>query len=72
MAYQVFISHTERDVEYCDIFDRGCARAGMRAFRSEFETIEARSVENNKRGDGKILCHVFVNRQRIGTISRIL
>ena len=41
MAYQVFISHTERDVEYCDIFDRACARAGMRAFRSEFETIEA-------------------------------
>jgi len=41
MAHQVFISHTERDVEYCDIFDRACARAGIRAFRSEFETIEA-------------------------------
>lgn len=37
---QVFISHTQKDKEFCDEFDRVCARVGIRAFRSEFETIE--------------------------------
>jgi len=40
MAVQVFVSHTQRDVEFCDIFDRACARVGIRAFRSEFEKIK--------------------------------
>ncbi len=40
MAVQVFVSHTQKDVEFCDIFDRACARVGVRAFRSEFEKIE--------------------------------
>ena len=40
MAVQVFVSHTQKDVEFCDIFDRACARVGGRAFRSEFEKIE--------------------------------
>ena len=39
MAVQVFVSHTQRDVEFCDIFDRACARVGIKAFRSEFESI---------------------------------
>ncbi len=40
MAYQVFVSHTKEDIELCDMFDRACARVGLKAFRSEFETIE--------------------------------
>ena len=39
MSYQVFVSHIQRDEQFCDLFDRACARAGIRAFRSEFETI---------------------------------
>ena len=35
----IFVSHSKRDVEYCDVFDRAVARVGIRAFRSEFETI---------------------------------
>ncbi len=40
MAYQVFVSHTKDDVEFCNMFDVACARVGVKAFRSEFETIE--------------------------------
>jgi len=40
MNTQVFVSHTQRDEEFCDIFDRACARVGIRAFRSEFEKID--------------------------------
>jgi len=40
VAYQIFISHTKDDVEFCDKFDRAVARVGIKAFRSEFETIE--------------------------------
>ena len=36
---QVFVSHTKRDKEFCDAFDRVCARVGIKAFRSEFEEI---------------------------------
>ncbi len=36
---QVFVSHTKKDGEFCDAFDRVCARVGIKAFRSEFETI---------------------------------
>jgi hypothetical protein len=40
MAYQIFISHTKDDVGFCDQFDRAVARVGIKAFRSEFETIK--------------------------------
>jgi hypothetical protein len=40
MAVQVFVSHTQQDVEFCDIFDRACARVGIKAFRSEFEKVD--------------------------------
>jgi len=40
MVVQVFVSHTQKDVEFCDIFDRACARVGIKAFRSEFEKIQ--------------------------------
>jgi hypothetical protein len=40
MAIQVFISHTQKDVEFCDIFGRTCTKVGIRAFRSEFEEIK--------------------------------
>ncbi|MDP2920888.1 MAG: hypothetical protein Q8O12_00770 [Candidatus Omnitrophota bacterium] len=36
---QVFISHTQKDVEFCDKFDAVCVRVGIKVFRSEFETI---------------------------------
>jgi len=34
------MSHTKLDERFCDIFDRACARVGIRSFRSEFETIQ--------------------------------
>ncbi len=40
MAIQVFYSHTQKDVEFCDIFDRACARVPIKAFRSEFEKMD--------------------------------
>ena len=40
MAYQVFVSHTQKDKTFCDWFDTVCARLPIIAFRSEFETIE--------------------------------
>ena len=40
MAVKVFVSHTQKDIEFCAIFDSACARVGIDAFRSEFEEIE--------------------------------
>lgn len=37
---QIFISHTKKDEEFCDVFDRIVARVGIKAFRSEFEAIQ--------------------------------
>ncbi len=38
---RVFLSHTKKDKNFCDAFDRVCARVvGVGSFRSEFETIE--------------------------------
>ena len=45
---QVFVSHTKKDIEFCDVFDRACARVGIKAFRSEFETITKPSWETIK------------------------
>lgn len=39
-AVKVFESHTKDDIEFCDVFDRACARVGIDAFRSEYETID--------------------------------
>lgn len=36
---QVFVSHTQKDMDFCDVFDRVCARVGIKCFRSEFEAI---------------------------------
>jgi len=36
---QVFVSHTQKDMDFCDAFDRVCAGVGVRRFRSEFESI---------------------------------
>ena len=35
----IFISHTKVDKEFCNRFDSACARAGIKSFRSELETI---------------------------------
>lgn len=37
---KIFESHTKNDAEFCDIFDRACARVGIDAFRSEYEKFE--------------------------------
>ena len=38
---QIFVSHTKKDVAFCDKFDRIFAREEkLKAFRSEFEAIE--------------------------------
>lgn len=36
---QIFLSHTKKDKEFCDTFDKVCARVGIKCFRSEYETI---------------------------------
>lgn len=40
MVVHIFMSHTKLDKDFCDRFDIAVARVGIRAFRSEFETIE--------------------------------
>ena len=40
MARQIFVSHTKKDVKFCDELDRVCSRVGIKAFRSEFEEIK--------------------------------
>jgi len=47
--YQIFVSHTQLDKEFCDTFDRVCARVGIKAFRSEFETIGIPAWETIKK-----------------------
>lgn len=47
---QIFISHTKKDVEFCDKFDRIFAREEkIKAFRSEFEAIEPPAWETIKK-----------------------
>jgi len=36
---QIFVSHTKKDEDFCDQFDKVIARIGIKAFRSEFENI---------------------------------
>jgi hypothetical protein len=36
---QVFLSHTQKDKEFCDKFDNVCASVGIKRFRSELEEI---------------------------------
>lgn len=36
---QIFISHTKRDVRFCDLVDKLFARVPIKAFRSEYENI---------------------------------
>jgi len=40
MSVKVFESHTKLDGKFCDVFDRACARVGIDAFRSEYESIQ--------------------------------
>jgi len=46
---KIFISHTKKDIELCDSIDRIAARAGIKAFRSEFEDIPAPAWKTIKR-----------------------
>lgn len=36
---QIFISHTKKDIRFCDLVDKLFARAPIKAFRSEYENI---------------------------------
>ena len=40
MSVKVFESHTKLDSDFCNVFDIACARVGIRAFRSEYESIQ--------------------------------
>jgi hypothetical protein len=66
VAYQIFISHTKDDVEFCDKFDRVVARVGIKAFRSEFETIEIPQWETIKKAmDKSRAMFLLVGRQLV-------
>jgi len=57
---KVFVSHTKRDTKFCDAFDRVCARVGIRAFRSEFETIERPAWKTIKDAINKSIAVFFL------------
>ena len=40
LPVHIFMSHTKLDKDFCDRFDVAVARVGIKAFRSEFETIK--------------------------------
>ena len=69
---QVFVSHTKKDEEFCDAFDRVCARVGIKAFRSEFEEILAPAWKTIKNAINKSVALFFlvgknlVNSQNMG------
>jgi len=66
MAYQVFVSHTKADKEFCDMFDVACARVGLKAFRSEFETIGTPQWETIKEAmDNSIAMFLLVGNQLV-------
>jgi len=54
---KVFESHTKLDADFCDVFDRACARVGIDAFRSEYENIQppAWQTIRNELGQSKAL-----------------
>ena len=60
MKMMVFISHTKKDTEFCDAFDRVCARVGIRAFRSEFETIDKPAWKTIKDAINKSIAVFFL------------
>src|SRR3989339_89756 len=37
---QIFISHTKKDIRFCDLVDKLFARVSLKAFRSEYEDIK--------------------------------
>ena len=64
---QVFVSHTKKDKKFCDAFDRVCARVeGIKAFRSEFETIAAPPWKTIKRSiDESVALFFLVGRKLV-------
>lgn len=51
--FQVFISHSKYDKEFCNYFDSACASVGLKRFRSEFENIEKPAWKTIKKEIGK-------------------
>lgn len=64
---QVFVSHTKKDKNFCDVFDRVCARvAGVKAFRSEFETIAVPPWKTIKKSiDASVALFFLVGRKLV-------
>ena len=52
-SFQIFLSHTKLDNDFCDRFDKCCANVGIRRFRSEFAYIENPSWQTIKEELGK-------------------
>jgi hypothetical protein len=59
-ADQIFISHTQKDKNFCDDFDRIVARVGIKAFRSEFEKIPTPSWKTIKEEMGRSTALFFL------------
>jgi hypothetical protein len=68
MAYQVFISHTKDDKEFCNMFDVACARVGIKAFRSEFENIETPQWKTIKKAmENSIAMFLLVGKELVAS-----
>lgn len=69
---QVFVSHTQKDADFCDKFDIACARVGVKAFRSELESISAppyktiKNAMNNSKALFFLVGKELVKNQTIG------
>ena len=57
---QVFVSHTKKDEQFCNEFDRVCARVGMIAYRSEDETISKPAWKTIKKEMKKSIAMFFL------------
>lgn len=66
MEKQIFVSHTKADADFCDDLDRICARVGIRAFRSEFESIPPPAWKTIKQAMGEsIAMFLLVGRELV-------
>jgi hypothetical protein len=63
---QFFNSHTKKDKEFCDDFDRICVREGIQVFRSEFEEIEKPAWESIKNAiDNSVALFVLIGKELV-------
>ncbi len=68
---QIFISHTKKDVRFCDLIDKLFARVPIRAFRSEYENIQRpqwqtiKSAMNDSMALFLLVGQALVNNQKL-------